>query len=152
MHSKHSRKFDYRKLNIFNYYDYTASTGHCSNHMMNKLMKGTSKKQCYDQMLLWACEIGNLNTCKYLISLNADIDIINQGLTLACKYDHTQIVEYLMSINANINNKSLSVALANNNYDIVKYLVNDNSNIQEINDDLLNKANLLINMHISEDK
>jgi ankyrin repeat protein len=50
----------------------------------------------FDSALFMACEKGQIKTVRYFITFHIDdSDIIQQGLDIAKKYNHSNVIEYL---------------------------------------------------------
>jgi hypothetical protein len=80
-----------------------------------------------EEILIIASSNGDLELVKYLVSLGADIHILNEyALRLASRHGCLDVVKYLVSVGVDIhdaNESALKWAVANGHLEVVKYLV-----------------------------
>ena len=87
-------------------------------------------EQLNNLQLRYACEAGNLNEVKLLLSINIDPSTYNNSVFIsACKYGHIDIVKLLLSddrVNPiDQNNEAFVIACENDRVDVVNLLLND---------------------------
>ena len=87
-----------------------------------------------------ACENGDLDTVKRIVSVGFDVGQINRGFILSAKYGYLEIVKYLANagkphINIHVeDDMAFQLACCYGHFEIVKFLVENGANIHASSD------------------
>jgi len=107
-----------------------------------------------NQLLISACEKGNLKVIKFLIEEGANVNVERRrALIISVRLGNLKIVKYLVKNGADFhadNEKALITAIKENHLEIVKYLIDQGANFKKY-EYLIEKA-LLKNNLVSIDE
>jgi hypothetical protein len=121
------KKHSFKNVIIKKLFEF-IETSNFFNIFITKIFR--NDEQLNNLQLRYACESGNLNEVKRLLSTNIDPSCYNNSVFISsCKYGHIDIVKLLLTDDrvdpASENNEGFVIACENNRVDIVNLLLND---------------------------
>ncbi|AEX61930.1 putative ankyrin repeat protein [Megavirus courdo7] len=133
-YNKYDKKYDYD----YNYdhlvehsYGYVSDIEYAIKYQqidtIKYLLNNDNKLKRYYYNFRYACKIGNLEIVKYMYENGWNYnDCIDSGLCSACKYNHMNIIEFLISCLPESHKKDSEIlcsAIESDNTEIIQYLI-----------------------------